>query len=96
MWKVRVLLAVFKKNINVKILNCVSSRNMSQHFVTSQRFKSNKYPMLNLRPVEIAFSFHHFCISDVYKIGTKIAVMLKITFSESYYKMKPTVEVWNF
>ena len=95
MQKLSILPAAWK-NINVKVLNCKSFRNMSQHFVTSGRLKSNKPPMLKLRIVKLAFSIRHFCISDVNKIQTKIAVILKVPFSESYYKMKATVEVLSF
>ena len=96
MLKLRVLPVTFLKNINVKILYCRWFKNTNQVFVTSERLKSNKPPMLKLQTVKHIVLFHHFCISDIDKIRKKIAVVLKIHFSESYYKLKSRVEVWSY
>ena len=82
MLKLRVLPVTFLKNINVKILYC-RCKNTDQDFVTSERLKSNKPPMLKLQTVKHIVLFHHFCISDIDKIRTKIAVVLKIHFQKA-------------
>ena len=79
----------------MEILNCRLFRIMVQHFVTLEKLRFNKPPLLKLRAAKLLVSFHHFCISGVNKVQTKIAVTLKIHFSESYYKTKSTVDVWN-
>ena len=93
MQKLRVLSATFWENINVKILNHRLFKNTDQHFATSERLKSNEPLMFKLPAIKLAVSFHHFCISDVNKTQTKIAVLLNIHFLKSYCKLKITVEV---
>ena len=53
MQKLGVLPAAFCENINVNILNCRSSRNTGQPFVTLETLKSNKPPMLKLRTAKL-------------------------------------------
>ena len=79
-------MAIFWKNIYVKILNCRLFRKKGQQSVALENLRSKKPPLLKLRVLKLPFLFHLFCISHVNKVQTKIAVMLRIQFLERYYK----------